>query len=73
MKIKLEKSWTFTLEPEEAALVLRALGSRLRGPEDVKAAKELGDKITLDRRQEAWSLAVEMDKHVKAMEGKNEG
>lgn len=40
--------WVVTLGPQEMLLVLKALGSRLR-PEEVEAARELGDRLTAQK------------------------
>lgn len=67
MFIEIEKNWHASFSPEELALVLRALGGRLRDNADKDAAKALGDEITRLRQKQAQMLVHEMDKHVENM------
>ena len=74
MQVELTKAWTVTFTADEMALVLMALGGRLREEEDSIAAKELGDTMTVQRQKQALALAQAMTKHVNAMcETKNKG
>jgi hypothetical protein len=62
-------SWVFRLYPRDASLVLRALGGRLRDDDDIKAAAELGDRLTTLRAkavegfERTYTVAAE---HVRA-------
>ena len=49
-------------ELDESALILAALGGRLR-PEDVERAKTLGNKLTLARAACARAFADQMSQH----------
>ena len=60
--VQLQVHWTFVADPDEAALILAALGGRLR-PEDVERAKALGDKLTLTRARTARDFADQMATH----------
>lgn len=64
-KAILDYDWSFSLDPAETRLMLKALGGRLK-PEDVEAAKALGDELTQQRHQAANALANEMRKHALA-------
>lgn len=59
---QMDLRWRLLLEPRDSALVLKALGGRLK-PEEVADAKALGDKITKDRASAAAAFAREMQKH----------
>lgn len=48
-EVAFSPSWVFRLFPKDAALVLRALGGRLRDDEDRAAASTLCDRLTLLR------------------------
>lgn len=56
-EVALQVSWQFRLGRKDSLLVLKALGGRLVTPEEVAAAKELGDRLTLMRAHEGWQLA----------------
>lgn len=59
---RLEPHWIIDAPPEEMRLILKALGGRLTA-EDIQPAKELGDKITQARADQARHLSNEMSKH----------
>jgi len=60
--ITMTTGWNFSTGPDEAALILAALGGRLK-PEDRAAAKHLGDTLTLLRARQARLLAQQMEQH----------
>lgn len=66
-KIQMEVTWNFGLTGAETRLVLAALGGRLR-PDQVDAARDLGDKLTVLRAQWANQFADEMNKHAAKVE-----
>lgn len=47
-QLKISPSWIIELDTADLRLVLKALGGRLK-PEDVEAARCLGDRLTRDR------------------------
>lgn len=61
-EVSLKSLWVFSTDADEASLILAALGGRLK-PEDVSAARELGDRLTLQRRASANALAAAMSVH----------
>ena len=60
--IQMKVEWRFITNPEEAALILTALGGRLR-EEDKEVAKVLSDKLTLSRAKNAREYAEQMAIH----------
>jgi hypothetical protein len=67
----MEIAWWFGLNAEDARLVLKALGGRLK-PDELVIAKELGDRLTLERSKAAATLARQMEtnaKHVEDLDG----
>lgn len=72
MSIKLETTWQIDCTPEEMRLILKALGGRLK-PEDVEAAKKLGDSFTLERAGLARNLHDNMRQHVSNIGNSNGG
>lgn len=70
--VELQNNWVFKLGPGDSALVLKALGGRLR-PEEVQAARELGDMLTEQRARQATHLMGEMKKHAGAIERDQSG
>lgn len=67
-KIVPSVAWTFTLDARETALVLAALGGRLR-PEHYDRAKALGDKLTLERARLADEWADQLAAHAEKVDG----
>jgi len=65
MNLVLQAVWVFEADPEEASLILRALGGRLITEEDKEEAKALSDKLTVIRYEQAQHLAHQMEKHAK--------
>jgi hypothetical protein len=59
--------WTFTLSGRETAIVLAALGGRLRD-DQADFAKDLGDRLTLMREEFADDFAAAMSKHASKVE-----
>lgn len=68
MSIELKAVWSLNLSAAEMRLVLKALGGRLNSPKEVEDAKDLGDKLTVERASLATNLAREMNKHADAMQ-----
>lgn len=60
---KLSSFWQVTLDPDQAALVIRALRGKLK-EEDIPVAEELAYVLTMHRAAEARSLAKSMEKHL---------
>jgi hypothetical protein len=52
--------WRFTLGRKESLLVMKALGGRLKPGGETDAAKDLGDRLTLQRAHEARTLLEAM-------------
>lgn len=63
-KTKLEALWWFGLTPDDARLMLAALGGRLR-EDQYEAAKELGDELTRMRAKDAARFADQMETHAR--------
>ena len=49
--------WQFTLGKRDALLVLKALGGRLANEQEIQAASELCDRLTLQRGSIAQDFA----------------
>lgn len=60
--LKLLPTWSLSLENAEMLLVLKALGGRLVKPEDVSAAKALGDTLTSRRAKQLRDQATMLEK-----------
>ena len=63
MRIGFHPEWVFHANSEEARLILRALGGRLKGEKEVEEAKALGDNLTKQRAAQAAAYLREMEKH----------
>lgn len=59
-------TWRFDLDVSDTRLVLRALGGRLSGDDEIARAKELGDRLTHLRARATETLYTEMAKHVQS-------
>ena len=55
-------SFKLELTVEEFRLIAKALGGRLTKPEEIAAAKKLGDEISVKKAVSVQSLARENDK-----------
>lgn len=53
--------WRFTLGRKESLLVLKALGGRLKTEGEIDSAQQLGDRLTLQRANEARVLLDAME------------
>ena len=60
--VRMQVLWQFSADPDEAALILAALGGRLK-EEDKPLAKTLGDRLTLMRAKVAKGYVDSMEKH----------
>lgn len=59
--IGIKSTWAVALETEELRLVLKALGGRLK-PEDVEPARELGDRLSMQRAQATKTQLAHADR-----------
>lgn len=62
----LRQEFTLTLQVTELRLVLKALGGRLT-KDEIQAAKELGDEITVLRAKASHQAANENDKLMRSL------
>lgn len=63
MQIKFEPVWKMEVSNVEARLILRALGGRLKGEQEIAEAKALGDLLTKARADETRFYAQQMQEH----------
>lgn len=63
-EMTMETRWVLKLDPDDARIMLRALGNRNRNDDEVAEAVELGNRLTQLRSKQASHLAAEMQKHV---------
>lgn len=61
--------WRFMLNKRDSLLVLKALGGRLATDEDRQAARELGNKLTLQRQASMRALMNGLNISAAAAEG----
>lgn len=66
--IGIRSKWIVNLETPDLRLVLRALGGRLHGDDEVAQAKELGDKLTRSRAEASKTLMRQADQALEAMQ-----
>jgi hypothetical protein len=59
--IGVRQTWTMVLETEELRLVLKALGGRLK-PEEIEAARALGDRMSIQRASATKSALAHADR-----------
>ena len=60
-KLNLQQTWVTELTLPELRLVLKALGDRLSGEEEFRAARELGDRLTTQRAKAVKDMARQAD------------
>lgn len=65
--VMMRAQWTFEVGARDSALILRALGSRLRDDEDRAAASELCDRLTEHRALSAQHMLQSMERAVASM------
>lgn len=54
-------NWSLTVSTEELRLILKSLGGRLSGDEDIAAAKQLGDVLSRHRADQTKSRLEQND------------
>ena len=63
-------NWSLHVDTAELRLVLKALGGRLR-PEDLEAANELCDKLTLARSDSTKSMLAQAEQTIASVTRKS--